>query len=370
MTAYVPPKGEWETIAPTDAGLSLEGIQAAIAFHQAHESAWKRDLKQQLEEGNFEPPPFNTVIGPVAERGGPAGVMLRQGRMVAQWGDIHRADFTFSVAKSCLAMIAGLLHKDGLLPDIDKPIKELVDDGGFSSDQNALITWRHFMEQTSEWEGELWGKPDFVDRNRDLNANPGEFGDKGALRPLEAPGTFWEYNDVRVNRFSLSLMRLAGRGLPEVFKERVLDQIGGSDLWRWHGYRNSYVDLGKGPVASVPGGTHWGGGLQIPTTDLARLGLLALRKGAWADQQVIDAQWYDRQEVPCALNPLYGLMWWLNTGRKLYPAAPEQSVFMLGAGSNMVWVDRELDLVVVTRWIDKMSFNGFIGKVMQSIDVG
>ncbi|MCR9256115.1 MAG: serine hydrolase [Alphaproteobacteria bacterium] len=363
---YFPEAGHWETVVPGKVGATESGLEKAVAYHVSHESPWHRDLEKQLLEGNFEPPPLNEVIGPVAPRGGPAGMILKGGRQVASWGDVDRADFTFSVAKSCLAMIAGLLHQDGLLPDIDKPVRELIDDGGFDSDQNALVTWRHLMEQTSEWEGELFGKPDFVDRNRDLNAKPGEFGDKGALRPLEAPGTFWEYNDVRVNRLSLSLLRLAKRNLPELFKERILDPIGGSSLWRWHGYRNSTVIVDDTPLTSVPGGTHWGGGLQIPTTDLARLGLLALNKGAWGGAQLIGEDWYDAQETPCSLNQTYGLLWWLNTDRKLYPAAPESSVFMLGAGSNIVWIDRPMELVVVARWIDKQRVNGFVAEIMKA----
>jgi len=368
--SYFPDPGSWDRVDPESRGVSPSALNQVVAFHAAHESEWHRDLGQQLLEGNFEPPPLNEVIGPVAPRGGPAGMILKGGRLMASWGEIDRADFTFSVAKSCLAMITGLLHQDGVLPDIDKPILELIHDGGFDSDQNALVTWRHLLEQTSEWEGELFGKPDSVDRNRDLNAKPGEFGTKGELRPLEPPGTFWEYNDVRVNRLSLCLLRLARKPLPQLFKERVMDPIGATELWRWHGYRNSTVMIDDTPMVSVPGGTHWGGGLQIPTTDLARLGLLALHKGAWGGAQLIDEAWFNQQEVPCGLNPTYGLLWWLNTGRKLYPAAPESSVFMLGAGSNVVWIDRDLDLVVVIRWIDKPRVSGLVAKVMQALKKG
>jgi CubicO group peptidase (beta-lactamase class C family) len=117
-----------------------------------------------------EPPPWNKIIGPVRDRGGPSGVILRGGRIVAEWGDIERADMTFSVTKSYVSTCVGLAHDAGLVKDLDAPVRDLVDDGGFDSAQNRSITWNHLLQQTSEWEGTLWGKPDLVDRNRVVGA--------------------------------------------------------------------------------------------------------------------------------------------------------------------------------------------------------
>ena len=47
-------------------------------------------------------------------------------------------------------------------------------------------------------------------------------GRKGDPRPLVAPGGYWEYNDVRVNRLSLALLRRFRQPLPEVFAERII----------------------------------------------------------------------------------------------------------------------------------------------------
>ena len=60
------------------------------------------------------------------------------------------------------------------------------------------MTWRHLLHQTSEWSGSLFGIPDTVDHNRAVN-RADVVGRKGEARPLHRPGTFWEYNDVRVN---------------------------------------------------------------------------------------------------------------------------------------------------------------------------
>ena len=128
------------------------------------------------------------------------------------WGDTTQVDFTFSAAKSYLSMLAGIAVMDGLIRDLDEPVGRTVHDGGFEGPHNSAISWRQLLQNTSEWEGTLFGKSDVIDRNRNL-AVEGK-GRKGDPRPLQRPGEFWEYNDVRVNRLSLALLRRFGRPLP------------------------------------------------------------------------------------------------------------------------------------------------------------
>ena len=131
-----------------------------------------------------------------------------------------------------------------------------IHDGGYDSPHNAKITWKNHLQQESEWEGAMWGK----------NANfvgVEEFG-SGERKPREIhdPGTYYEYNDVRINRFALSLARVFGKSLPEVLKENIMDPIGASKDWKWQGYgAKSTVEINGKPVESVSGGTRWGGGL-------------------------------------------------------------------------------------------------------------
>ncbi len=74
--------------------------------------------------------------------------------------------------------------------------------------------------------------------------------------------------------------------------------------------------------------------------------------------------------TPSAANPVYGGMWWLNTGRQLFPSAPESSVFALGAGQHLIWIDDVHDLLMVVRWIDKPQCDGLIARVLASVDAG
>ena len=76
--------------------------------------------------GFFEPPPHNEVLGPIRPRGGPNGLILRGGSVVARWGDTRQVDFTFSVAKSYLSLLAGIAVADGLIVELDEPVARTV----------------------------------------------------------------------------------------------------------------------------------------------------------------------------------------------------------------------------------------------------
>ncbi len=217
-----------------------------------------------LDAGYFEPPPHNEILGPIRSRGGPNGLILRGGSEVARWGDTRQVDFTFSVAKSYLSLLAGIAVVDGLIADLDEPVGRTVDDGGFAGPHNGVITWRHLLQQTSEWEGTLFGKSDIIDRNRNL-AVEGK-ARKGDARPLRPPGSFWEYNDVRVNRLALALLRRfrrpAARGVRRTHHaadRRVrrlelarLPHIDGGDRWTDHLARCPAAVTGVAAWTSMP----------------------------------------------------------------------------------------------------------------------
>lgn len=360
----------WERIAPAEAGFDPVRLKAATAFAEAAESPWPISL--YYPDGRYvgivewnETGPWSAIVGPVMPRGKPAGVVVRGGRIVAEWGDVSRVDMTFSIAKSYLAVLAGIAFDDGLIR-LDEPVSKTVDGPHFAGAHNAAITWRHLLQQSSEWEGVIFDKSDQVDHNRRIGAGA-DNSRKGEKRELQAPGTFYEYNDVRVNVLSYALLRRFGRALPEVLKERIMDPIGASGTWRWHGYENSWVDLGHARVQSVPGGAHWGGGIFISALDHARLGLLIARKGEWNGRQLLSKAYIAEMLAPSPTNPDYGFLWWLNRGRARFPNATETSHFALGAGSNIIWIEPENDLVVVARWADQTRFDALFGHVIGAL---
>lgn len=358
---YAPGPGDaWETRAPEEVGMDPTLVDEAVAYALAHETTEIPDDPGQYLRDRFEGLPHQDIVGPTKERGGVNGLIVKDGYIVAEWGPTDREDMTFSVTKSYLSTVAGLAWDMGLIEDLHDPVAEYVDDGTFASEHNAAITWHHLLTQTSEWEGTLWEKPDVADRRRGMD------------RELQEPGTFWEYNDVRVNLLAYALLHVFERPLPQVLEEHVMDPIGASDDWRWHGYETSWTEIGGERMQSVSGGGHWGGGFFIDSRDHARFGLLALRRGRWGDDQLVSEAWFQRATTPLEIQPSYGYMWWLNTDREQLPSAPASAFYANGAGStNIIYVDPEHDLVTVTRWVDGAEHvDEFIRLVLASIDDG
>jgi CubicO group peptidase (beta-lactamase class C family) len=257
----------------------------------------------------------------------------------------------------------------GLLPDVDEPVARRIRGIGFDAGRNALVTWAQLLQQTSEWEGTVFGIPDQADRNRSLPyQSPKPTGRKGDARPLHAPGTYWEYNDVRINQLSLALLHLFRQPLPEVFRETIMQPVGAGENWRWVGYDNAWIELDGRRVQSVPGGTHWGGGLSISAHDQARVGHMMLDEGRANGRQVISAEWIRRMRAPCAIAPFYGYLVWLNHERRIFQSVPASSWFAFGAGGNYVWIEPERCMVLVVRWIDGDHANEFFGQVLAALD--
>ena len=350
----------------TDIGFDVDRLSTAVRLAEQSEVQWPRDLHQALVDGVMDAPPYNVALGPIRERGPTNGLILRRGRVAASWGDPSRADFTFSVAKSYLALLAGIAVGDGLIRDLHEPVAHYATDSDFEPDQNRAITWHHLLQQTSEWEGTLFGLPDRVDRNRDVGSD-GNNDKKGTHRDLCPPGQFWEYNDVRVNRLSLSLLQLFKRPLPDVLAERIMQPLGSSGQWQWHGYYNGEVVVDERKMVSVPGGSHWGGGLCIDSMDHARIGEFVRLQGTVNGQKLLPSGWCERMFTPCSIKPDYGYLWWLNTDREMMPSVPASSVFALGAGGNHIWIDEDLELVVVARWLDSEKSDAVFGAIVDSL---
>ncbi|MFK7742777.1 MAG: serine hydrolase domain-containing protein [Planctomycetota bacterium] len=346
--AYIPGRwGDWQTIAPARAGFDPQRLAAAIQFASSH----------YAEAGGFDPSrePYGERIGPVKPPSGMNGMVVVGGRIAAEWGDTQAVDMTFSITKTYLSTVAGLLVDDGLIRDVQDPVRDYVRDGSFATEHNQAITWHQLLNQTSGWEGTLWGKPDWADRYR------------GRRRAAEKPGTRWRYNDVRVNQLALALLQVVREPLPRILRERVLDPIGCSPSWRWHGYENSWVNVDGQKMQSVSGGGHWGGGMFIATRDHARFGLLMLRDGRWGGRQLISSEWLERARTPTSLKPTYGYMnWFLNASEqhRQFASAPVGDVFFLGAGTNMIWLCPSKDMVCVVRWLERQHVDTFCKQLL------
>ena len=380
---YVPPAGTWERRSPSTMGMDSVKLADAIAYAIEKESTTPRDLELNHYQ-TFGREPFGTAIGPLAPRGGATGVIVRKGYVVATWGDPNAVEIANSVTKSFLSTVVGLAFDAGRIRSVDDtvaqvmpPILRAYSNGTglaadwpgdakwlrpFDSPHNKRLTWDHLLRQVSDWEGTLWGKPEWADR-------PAPQVSTWTTRPRVEPGSVYEYNDTRVNVLALAALQVWRQPLPEILRDKIMEPIGASNTWRWYGYDNSWIVLDGKMVQSVSGGGHWGGGMMINAWDMARFGLLTQRRGAWGGKQLLSEAWVTKALTPTRAQPTYGYMnWFVNTDRKYMPAAPAQAFVHVGAGNNIIYVDPVNDVVAVVRWIDtNASVNGFVERLLGSL---
>ena len=365
-SAYYPGRFDWQTQTAEQARFDTAKLDAAMKFASANENPATKDLAVDLAT-TFGREPFDTPIGPVTPRGALSGIIIKNGYIIGEWGETTRVDMTFSVTKSFLSTVVGLMVQKGLIRDVTDPVKDYMPPGDaaalFDGPHNSKITWEHLLRQTSDWQGTIWGKPDWADRPE--GQTPADWPN----RKLSEPGTRYKYNDARVNVLALAALHVLRRPLPEYLREEIMEPIGASSTWRWYGYENSWVDIDGRRLQSMTGGGHWGGGMFISTRDMARFGYLFLRNGKWNDRQIVSQKWIDMARSPGPANDGYGYMnWFLNSSPKpAFPSAPASAVTFQGNGSNIIYIDWQNDLVVVVRWIRQSAFNEFIGQVLSAV---
>ncbi|MFS4455251.1 serine hydrolase domain-containing protein [Maribacter sp. 2304DJ31-5] len=361
---YFPERNvQWEQRSPHTYKIDGQRLNEAVSFANANEYSGSRDLRIAILKG-FEREPFHEILGPTKKRGGPAGMILKHGYLIAQWGDTKRVDMTFSVTKSFLSTMAGLAVDKGLISSTDDKVGTYIWDGTFDGAHNSKITWEHLLQQNSDWSGELWGGKDWADR-------PPRTGklDDWKFRKLNEPGTVMEYNDVRVNVLAYALTHVWRKPMPQVLKARIMDQIGASVTWRWYGYGHAWTEIDGIKMKSVTGGGHSGAGLFISTEDMARFGLLFLNNGKWKNKELLSEDWIKKAIEPSKPNNNYGYMWWLNKkGSRHWKGLSENIYYAAGFGGNFIVIDKEKDLVVVTRWLEPSKIGEFMAKVEASFN--
>ena len=362
---YFPDRFDWQHKKPDEVGMAAARVDEAVKMAIDSESTTPRDLGLMLAESFGRNEPFDTPIGPVKARAAANGIITRHGYIVAEWGEPRSVDMTFSVTKTFLTTVIGLAWQRGLIRDVNDYARAYMPPGVdlFEAPHNQNIKWDDLLRQTSDWQGTLWGKPDWADRPE--GKTPADWPN----RELHEPGTHYKYNDVRVNVLALAALHVWRRPLPDVLRQEVMEPIGASSTWRWYGYDNSWVDIDGQRIQSMTGGGHWGGGMFINAFDMARFGYLFLRKGKWKGHEIVSEKWIQMARTPGPANANYGFAnWFLNTARKPLTNAPETIVYFEGNGANVIYVDWDNDVVAVVRWIRNTdALNQFVGRLLASI---
>ena len=232
--------------------------------------------------------PVQHLIGPTQERAGANGVVIRQGLCGRAWGDIDRADMTYSVTKTFLSTVVGEAYERGLIKIVTIASRRTCRKASTSS-------------RRAQRENHL-GSPAAADERlvgRALDqAGLGGSAAAATRRPSSGrnarciePGTFYKYNDTRVNVLALATLYIMKEPLPVVLKrddhgpDRRVEQLAlGAVRKRVRHDRRQEDAVGHRAAAitaAACSSTRW---------DMARFGYLFLNNGKWGAHAARDGE--------------------------------------------------------------------------------
>src|SRR3954463_9455773 len=95
---YYPAAGAgWQRRDPAEAGFDGARLAEAVAFIEAQGHDLDHEQRVSLDL------PDNETVGPIKPKGGVNGLVVRDGYIVAEFGDTASIEMTYSVAKSYLS---------------------------------------------------------------------------------------------------------------------------------------------------------------------------------------------------------------------------------------------------------------------------
>jgi CubicO group peptidase (beta-lactamase class C family) len=265
-----------------------------------------------------------------------AVVIVVDGVILDQWGEVTTKYIVHSIRKSFLSTLYGNYVRNGTI-DLDATLNNLgIDDKEPSlSDLEKTATVRDLLKARSGIYHDAAAE------------SPG----MKALKPKRhshRPGTFWYYNNWDFNALGTIFEQLTKKEIFEAFNADIAIPLQMED----------YVPS-DGIKSGVPESIHSAYHFRMTARDMARFGLLMLRKGKWNGNQIIPEDWVEESTQPFSDAQLYGsdaygFMWWVVKDGRRYKHMPgvslkEGTYSARGYRGHYIFVIPDRNMVVVHR---------------------
>lgn len=248
---------------------------------------------------------------------------------------------SWSVAKSYLSALFGILVDEGAISSLDDPVVKYVPrlagnayDGASVRDVLQMSSGIAFDEDYLEYDSD-------INRMGRLLALGGKMDAFAAdLTAVFAPaGQQWQYTSIDTHVVGMIARGATGRDITDLMSEKIMSKLGLE-------HPPYYLTDGEG-VAFVLGG------LNITTRDYARFGQMILQDGFWNGQQVVPADWIAESTTASAKTAVgevgYGYQWWVPVG-----AAAGQEFMARGIYGQYIYIDKAAGVVIVSTGADRM----------------
>ncbi|WP_420860994.1 serine hydrolase domain-containing protein [Algirhabdus cladophorae] len=246
---------------------------------------------------------------------------------------------SWSVAKSYLSVLTGILIAEGALPSVDVAVVDYVP--ALAGSAYADATLKDVLQMSS---GAIFNE-DYLDQSSDINKMGRTLALGGSMDEFatsvtgsfQAPGVGWKYTSIDTHILGMVLRAATGQSVATMVAEKILIPLGpeADSYYLTDGYEVAFVL----------------GGLNTTTRDYARFGLMIANGGAWNGQQIVPNDWIVESTTPSAKTApgttQYGYQWWMASD------ATPREYFARGVYGQYIYIDEATDVVVVLTSADR-----------------
>jgi CubicO group peptidase (beta-lactamase class C family) len=242
---------------------------------------------------------------------------------------------SWSVAKSFLSALFGILEAEGAFESLDDPVTKYAP--ALAGSGYDGVTVHDVLTMSS---GVLFNE-DYLDFNSDINrmgrvlALGGSMDEFAASLTREvAPGSRFHYVSIDTHVIGMVIRGATGRDIPELMNEKLLAPMG--------------LEADPFILTDGLGVSFVLGGLNLRTRDYARFGQMVAQGGQWQGKQVVPADWVARMIAPQAKDGSdYGFQWWIPAN-----ARPGE-VMAQGIYGQYIYIDQASNTVIAVNSADR-----------------
>jgi hypothetical protein len=246
---------------------------------------------------------------------------------------------SWSVAKSYLSALFGILLDEGKIASLDDPVTKYVP--ALAGSAYAGASLKNVLQMSSGVEF----NEDYLDFYSDINKMGRVLALGGSMdgfaaglsKSVAPPGKLWHYVSIDTHVIGMVIRGATGRDIPDLISEKIIAPLG-------YEAAPYYITDGDGVAFAL-------GGLNVTTRDYARFGLMIEQNGTYGGKQIVPAGWIKASTVPSASTAPgemgYGYQWWVPKG------AHPGEFFAHGIYGQYIYIDQSKDVVIVSTMADR-----------------
>lgn len=277
------PDGFWKTIDPEQAGLLAEPLNK-------HSELCRKSGADA----------FMVVVG--------SRIVVEEYALTYQ-----EPMYTMSSVKSITALLVGMLVNDGMIEDVRDPVSRYLP--SWDHGAKAEVRIEHLLRMTSGL-SRISGQQSVAFKRDKTEFVLG-------LEPTEPPGTVWAYSNEGVQLLSPIMEKVSGQPLHQFAQTHLFEPLGMTRTRMRTGTNDETITYADA---------------ETTLRDFARLGVLILQDGRWADRQIVPADWIRQCVTPGRINSAYGYLFWINDEPLCYS--------MQGYLNTSLFIFPEHDLII------------------------